>query len=132
MLDKRGYKLNRFSIKTWFTNAFGSWASGNQNLQKDMNQDRRKIHDAGPNALDIYHGNLTTTSFTASAKEIHAAQLQAEVRMWEQLSLRQEQGITHLFSTLENAITAMNDSELENIATYYSPSYQAGGALSES
>lgn len=63
--------------------------SGNAQLKYDEKQDAKKIAAAGPNALDVYYGDLSTASFFASLEEIHAAELQAEVRMWEQLIARQ-------------------------------------------
>lgn len=63
--------------------------SGNPNLTEDQKEDAEKIKEAGPNAIDIYYGSLTTTTFTASLSDIHAAELQAETKAWEQLCDRQ-------------------------------------------
>ena len=73
------------SFATWFEKEL----SGNNNLSQDEQQDLQKIDAAGSNAFAIYYGILRTTSFTASQQDIHAAELQAEVRVWEQLLARQ-------------------------------------------
>ncbi|MEI6416803.1 MAG: patatin-like phospholipase family protein, partial [Verrucomicrobiota bacterium] len=112
--------------------------SGNPNFQKSSDRDARNLYDAGPNAMDVEHGTLNTTSFLASDSTLHAAQRQAEIRATEAFSLRQNQAelksigqalsdsrnsnhpaVDSLFASLKDAMGAMTSSELENINFFY-------------
>ena len=95
--------------------SFLSRVTGNKKLQEDRIADRYKLWDAGPNALMVPHGKLTTASFGASASKIKAAQLQAKVRMTEQLSLRQNQATYEVFDSYEDAINSLSHPEQEAV-----------------
>jgi len=93
--------------------------SGNLNLQKTSDADAQKLYNAGPNAMDVTHGALNTTSFMASNATIDAAERQAEIRAMETFSLRQHQAVDHVFDSLQDAMKAMTTHELNDIINQY-------------
>ncbi|MCX6957746.1 MAG: patatin-like phospholipase family protein [Verrucomicrobiae bacterium] len=119
------------------------WASaslsGNPNFQKRSDWDAQKLYDPGPNAMDVEHGTLNTTSFMATKSSLDAAQRQAEIRATEAFSLRQNQSelksigqalsdlrshpnhpaVDSLFASLKHAMKAMTSPELEKIKVVY-------------
>ena len=93
--------------------------SSNSNFQKSADYDAIKLYDAGPNAMNVEHGTLDTTSFMASKSSLHTAQRQAEIRATEAFSLRQDQAVDHVFDSLEKAMEGMRCVELKNIIDFY-------------
>ncbi|OHE74818.1 MAG: hypothetical protein A3F67_06130 [Verrucomicrobia bacterium RIFCSPHIGHO2_12_FULL_41_10] len=70
-------------------------------------------------------------SFLASPKHIHAAELQAEARMWEQLAARQNHVTYDVFDALEQAMEQMTPLELEHIVLEYNKPPKANDKLIE-
>ncbi|MFI0348661.1 MAG: patatin-like phospholipase family protein [Chthoniobacterales bacterium] len=96
-----------------------AFLSTNPKLRSSQTADNLKLWNAGPNALDVYHGNLGTVSFAASQSEVKAAQHQATVRMLEQLSLRQNQATYEVVDDLNQAMISMTDEQLKAIVATY-------------
>ena len=86
---------------------------GNPQYWKDLEQDKQKLKNAGPNAFCIKHGELETVSFTATPEQVAEAQRLAEIHTWEQLLLRQHQAIQHDYNSLEEAMEGMTITDLK-------------------
>jgi len=85
---------------------------GNPQYQKDLEQDKQKLKNAGPNAFCIKHGELETISFTATPEQVAEAQRLAEIHTWEQLLLRQHQAVQHDYNSLDEAMEGMAITDL--------------------
>ncbi len=85
---------------------------GNPQYQKDLEQDKQKLKNAGPNAFCIKHGELETISFTATPEQVAEAQRLAEIHTWEQLLLRQHQAVQHDYNSLDEAMEGMTITDL--------------------
>ncbi len=108
------------SNKPW--NRIRSWFAGNSHLSEANMRDNIKLWHGASNVINVYHGDLGTLSFGASKERVAAAQLQAKVRMKEQLALRKDQAIhhTYTFQELEQVITSkekVSDEALSAIIT---------------
>ncbi|HLB33819.1 MAG TPA: patatin-like phospholipase family protein [Chthoniobacterales bacterium] len=119
------------SMKDRLINSLEECISENKNILKDIIRDERKLRRAGANAYDVYHGDLQMMSFLASPKHIHAAELQAEARMWEQLAARQNHVTYDVFDALEQAMEQMTPLELEHIVLEYNKPPKANDKLIE-
>lgn len=113
-------------VEGWIAKEEGAVVEGiekavtdNPNLGKDAQRDRQKLYEAGPNAMMVAEGNLETVSFTASPERIREAQRQAEIRAMEAFSMRQDQAVDHVFSSLKEAMGTMSVAELKNIIEFY-------------
>lgn len=77
--------------------------------------DKIKLWHAGPNALNVLHGELGTVSFLASQKTIDASQLQAKTSTWDWAAARQDQATYEVFDLekLPVMMKSMSNVELE-------------------
>ena len=89
-----------FFLWRWFQQASNSIEigiedriCGNVDLAKTARHDAKKLYQAGPKALNIYHGTISMADFEAPIEDVSAAILQAETHMWGQLILRQNQAV---------------------------------------
>ncbi|MBX9743005.1 MAG: patatin-like phospholipase family protein [Chthoniobacterales bacterium] len=82
-------------------------------------QARIKLHEKGPGALDVWHGQLGGESFFAKPEKIQQAQLQAQTRTWEWLVLRQHQAIHTVTEDLHQYFSFQQEEELKNIIAAY-------------
>jgi len=85
--------------------------SGNRGLGQSELQDKRKIHDAGPNTFVVFHGKLDTLDFGASAEKVAFAQGRASMEMLEQIRLRQNQAYAVEYENPQDCLTALTESE---------------------
>lgn len=112
-------KINR-SVTKRISNVLASLLIGAKPGEVD-NQARRKLYEKGPGALNVWHGQLGGESFFAQPEKIQQAQLQAQMRTWEWLSLRQHQAIHTVTEDLHHYFSFKNDQELAQIVTAYQP-----------
>ncbi len=90
------------------------------------------LHNAGPNAFNVPHSDLTGVSFLATPDQVKIAQLQASARAWEWVAARQHQARYAIFDDLYQAFSFMRDEELESICQNYAPrSAEAEGSEQE-
>ena len=92
--------------------------------------DNQKLHDAGPNALIVFHGDLNTTDFGASAQRTTMAQLGAQMRMLEQIEARQNQAVAVEFGAGQAAacFASLNDAERAALVAGGPPDRPRSGA----
>src|SRR3990167_718615 len=56
--NRGGTKIKKATLETSLETNLEEWITQNPNLEANAAQDRKKLYEAGPNALDVYHGNL--------------------------------------------------------------------------
>nr|WP_217345301.1 patatin-like phospholipase family protein [Noviherbaspirillum sp. L7-7A]MBV0879555.1 patatin-like phospholipase family protein [Noviherbaspirillum sp. L7-7A] len=78
--------------------------------------DNLRVHEAGLNAYIVYNGELSLASFNASRAQIKAAQLEAEVRFFEQIRanglLDNDRAICLTFDSMEEASAHIDEASL--------------------
>jgi predicted acylesterase/phospholipase RssA len=85
--------------------------AGNPDYNQTSYQDRLKTHEAGPNAFVVFHGDLGTLDLGASRGRINRAQIQAALKMREQIDLRQGQAYAQEYSSAEECFVQLNERE---------------------
>ncbi|MGB3274981.1 MAG: patatin-like phospholipase family protein [Castellaniella sp.] len=74
-------------------------------------QDELKIHEAGPNAFVVFHGDIGTLDMGASPERLALARAQAGMKMREQIELRRGQAYAEEFASARESFMELNDQE---------------------
>lgn len=78
-----------------------SWVTGNKDFRLHKMSDNKTLQDAGLGVLKVVHGDIDTLDFRASKERVAAAQLQAQIRMREQLAARRNQAVAQSYTLAE-------------------------------
>lgn len=89
--------------------------SGNPLLTQTQNADRKKIHDAGPNAFVVFHGDIGTLDMGASQERVAAAQAMSQLKTLEMIEQRMDQAYAVQTDSLEEAVVMMSPSDKQAI-----------------
>jgi predicted acylesterase/phospholipase RssA len=108
IFDKEGFgvrqqqaKKNMFSHKEQIAIGIAGRLIGVKNLYGNKIRDNNGVHDLGPNALLIKHGEMKTLSLEAEKRDIDLATKDARVAMKEQILARKNQAVLLPYEGLE-------------------------------
>jgi len=92
-----------------------AWAkaqlSGNSKLSGMGYQDKTKIHEAGPNAFVIFHGDIGTFDLNASPERVRKAQTLSTLKTLEQIEQRRDQAYATEFDSAQDCFAMLTDQE---------------------
>ena len=74
-------------------------------------KDQNKLWNAGPNAVPVFHGTISSTSANVSTSRAHAARLQAATEALEQIRQRESQAYFISCSTLDEVARQLSAEE---------------------
>lgn len=74
-------------------------------------EDQNKLWNAGPNAVPVFHGTISSTSANVSTSRAHAARLQAATKALEQIRQRENQAYFISCSTLDEVARQLSADE---------------------
>ncbi|WP_368649329.1 patatin-like phospholipase family protein [Castellaniella ginsengisoli] len=95
----------------WVKDKLAGWVARNPDYGWSAYQDRLKVHEAGPNAFVVFHGDIGTLDLGASSTRRGLAQAQAALKMREQIALRRGQAYAEEFSSARECFMHLNDRE---------------------
>ena len=82
-----------------------------QSTPQALKKDENSLHNAGPNAFVSFHGELSTTSFSATQAQIFDAKTHARVKILEQIEVRTHQAYAVEVNSVEDAAKLLTESE---------------------
>lgn len=101
-----------------FQRMFGSissavmgWVASNPHLAADTEADRKKVHDFGPNVVNVKHGELSTMDLDAPAELRHEALTQAHADATQQMKIVRGDLYAVEVSSVEEAFGLLDDEE---------------------
>jgi len=74
-------------------------------------KDQKKVWDAGPNALPVFHGDIGTLAFNVTDKQQHQAQMLAACKALEQIDARTHQAYSTQCDSLEDVAKLLTPDE---------------------
>ena len=95
---------NSFSAKVYH------WFLGRDPRQTRF-EDQKKLWDAGPNAVPVFHGTISSTSANVHTERAHAARLQAASEALEQIRQRENQAYYISCHTLDEVAKQLSATE---------------------
>lgn len=95
----------------WVKDKLAGLVARNPDYGWSAYQDRLKLHEAGPNAFVVFHGDMGTLDLDASSTRRGLAQAQAALKMREQIALRRGQAYAEEFSSPLECFMQLNDRE---------------------
>ncbi len=105
---------------------FTQWLLNSPTYKKTSAQDRRKLHDAGPNVIVINRGGINTFDFSASPQKMKKAKELARANVRQYLALRQNQACHFSFTNVEQAAASLNEEQRNAILEAGDPTQQPG------
>lgn len=105
--------------------------AGNSGYQKTSDQDTQKIHDAGPNAFVVFHGDIGTLDLNASPERVQQAKAMATLKMLEQIERRQDQACAAEFATPDDCYRVLTDVEKQAVRAGGPPAFRLGASGGE-
>lgn len=73
--------------------------------------DKIKVWEAGPNALPVFHGNISTLSFNISDARQHEAHMLSAWKAFEQIQVRTQQAYSMEYDSLEQVAQLLTPDE---------------------
>ena len=96
--------------KNSFTAKIFTWFLGRDPRQTRF-EDQKKLWNAGPNAVPVFHGTIGSTSANVQSSRAHAARLQAATEALEQIRQRESQAYFISCSTLDEVAVQLSAAE---------------------
>jgi len=95
-------------IKAFFVNLI----TGHPDRDSASMADRQKLWEAGPNALPVFHGDLSTLSMNISDEKQHQTHMLSAWKALEQIEARMQQAYHSEYDSLEQLAGQLNDEEI--------------------
>ncbi len=106
-----GKPLERSGMLDWLV----SKVTGHPDFGQASTNDDIKVGEAGPNAFVVFHGDLGTLSFLASTKRREEAEMQASLKMLEQIEQRSGQAYAVECASIEDCFALLSESEKQQL-----------------
>ncbi len=119
--DKSDVSAGRLAFE-----GFTQWLLNSPTYKKTAAQDRRKLHDAGPNVIAINREGINTFDFCASPPKIRKAKELARANVRQYLALRQNQACHFSFANVEQAAASLNEKQRNAVLEAGDPTLQPG------
>jgi predicted acylesterase/phospholipase RssA len=85
--------------------------AGNPEWNEATARDREQFHNAGPNGVVVFHGDVGTLSLWAGAEQKQAAGLEAQMRTVEAIAQRQHQASHEVFADPATGASSLSPEE---------------------
>lgn len=98
-------------VRDSIANRLAGWVASNPHMAADSAADRRKIHDFGPNVVNVKHGDLSTMDLDASLARKHAAIEDARSHARERLAIARGDLYAVEVASVEAAFALLDEEE---------------------